>query len=83
MLNTEFDGRRPKISADGFVLLDTEGLTPETLQGMYNASVMIPAILFLLVYLVLRFYDPLGKKQVEEMQVQKEQLLAKQNETEQ
>jgi Na+/melibiose symporter-like transporter len=36
---------------------------------------MIPAVLFLLVYLTLRFMYPLSKKRVEELQVQKEKML--------
>ena len=51
--------------------LKTEGLTPEKLQSMYNSSVMIPAVLFLLVFLILRFAYPLNKKAVEELQVKK------------
>lgn len=34
--------------------LNTEGLSPEALKSMYNSSVMIPAGLFLLVYVILR-----------------------------
>ena len=55
--------------------LRTEGLTPEKLQSMYNSSVMIPAVLFLLVFLILRFAYPLNKKAVEELQVQKAEIL--------
>ena len=55
--------------------LKTEGLTPEKLQSMYNSSVMIPAVLFLLVFLILRFAYPLNKKAVEELQVQKAEIL--------
>ena len=44
--------------------LKTEGLTPERLHTMYNFSVMIPAVLFLLVFLILRFVYPLSKKRV-------------------
>ena len=38
---------------------------------MYNYSGMIPAVLFLLVFLILRFAYPLNKKAVEELQVKK------------
>ncbi len=51
--------------------LKTEGLTDAALQRMYNSSVMIPAVLFLLVFLILRFAYPLNKKAVEELQVKK------------
>lgn len=44
---------------------------------MYNYSVMIPAVLFLLVWVLLRFVYPLSKKRVTELQVQKEQLFGK------
>ena len=52
--------------------LKTEGLSEAKLQSMYNSSVMIPAALFLLVFLILRFWYPLSKKRVEELQVEKE-----------
>ena len=51
--------------------LKTEGLTDAALQRMYNSSVMIPAVLFLLVFLILRFAYPLNKQAVEELQVKK------------
>ena len=38
---------------------------------MYNSSVMIPAVLFLLP----RFYCPLSKKRIEELQIEKEKVL--------
>ena len=53
--------------------LKTEGLSDSALQSMYNSSVMIPAVLFLLVFLILRFFYPLSKKRIEELQVQKEE----------
>ncbi len=55
--------------------LKTEGLDAERLKMMYNYSVMIPAVLFLLVFLLLRFFYPLSKKKVEELQVEKARLL--------
>ena len=42
---------------------------------MYNSSVMIPAVLFLLVFLILRFVYPLGKKQITELQDKKNEVL--------
>ena len=60
--------------------LKTEGLTPERLHTMYNFSVMIPAALFLLVFLILRFVYPLSKKRVEELQAQKEEMFKAQAE---
>ena len=59
--------------------LKTEGLTDGALQSMYNSSVMIPAVLFLLVFLLLRFYYPLSKKRIDELQIEKEKVLGGQN----
>ena len=58
--------------------LKTEGLSAEALKSMYNSSVMIPAILFLLVFIILRFVYPLGKKQIAELQMKKEEVLGRQ-----
>ena len=55
--------------------LRTEALTDASLKTMYNYSVMIPAVLFLLVFLILRFVYPLSKQRVEELQVEKEKVL--------
>ena len=55
--------------------LDTTGLSAAALKTMYNYSVMIPAVLFLLVFLLLWFVYPLNKKRIEELQVEKEKLL--------
>ena len=55
--------------------LNTEGLTPEALRSMYNSSVMIPAVLFLLVFVILQWMNPLSKKRVEELQQEKERIL--------
>ena len=55
--------------------LNTEGLTDSALKSMYNSSVMIPAILFLSVFLLLRFMYPLGKKEIDALQVEKEKLM--------
>ena len=59
--------------------LKTESLGQSELWTMYNYSVMIPAVLFLLVFLILRFVYPLSKKRVEELQIQKENVLREQN----
>ena len=55
--------------------LKTEGLSDAALKTMYNYSVMIPAVLFLLVFVLLWFVYPLNKKRIEELQVEKEKLL--------
>lgn len=57
--------------------LKTEALSDSALKTMYNYSVMIPAVLFLLVWVLLRFVYPLSKKRVTELQVQKERLFGK------
>lgn len=58
--------------------LKTEGLSAAALRSMYNFSVMIPAVLFLLTFVILWFMYPLTKKRTEELQVQKEALLRRQ-----
>lgn len=55
--------------------LKTEGLSQEALNGMYNSSVMIPAVLFLLVFLILRFMYPLSKEKIEELQIKKNEIM--------
>ncbi|MBE7004727.1 MAG: MFS transporter [Ruminococcaceae bacterium] len=59
--------------------LRTEGLTETALQSMYHFSVIIPAALFLLVFLILQFMYPLSKQRTQELQQQKEKLLSGQN----
>ena len=54
--------------------LKTEGLSDAALKTMYNFSVMIPAVLFLLVFIFLRFVYPLSKAKVAELQLEKEKL---------
>ena len=55
--------------------LKTEGLSDAALKSMYNFSVMIPAVLFLLTFVILWFMYPLTKQRTEELQKQKEALL--------
>ena len=45
------------------------------LASMRYSSVMIPAVLFLSVFLLLRFLYPLSKKEIDALQVEKEKLL--------
>ena len=59
-------------------VLNRSNLTPSVLKSMYDSSALIPAVLFLLVFIILRFVYPLSKKKVEELQVEKEKMLAKQ-----
>ena len=63
-----------KIGYDGS-RLKTENLTADALKSMYNSSVMIPAVLFLLVFLILRFVYPLSKREIDELQVKKNEVL--------
>ena len=56
--------------------LKTEGLSASALKTMYNYSVMIPAILFLLVFILLKFVYPLDKKRIDKLQEEKEASLA-------
>lgn len=53
-------------------VLNASNINADTLKAMYSESVLIPAILYLLVFVFLRFVYPLGKKQIDELQVQKE-----------
>lgn len=55
--------------------LNTEGLTDKALRSMYNSSVMIPAVLFLLVFILLRFVYPLSKQKIDELQAEKNRIL--------
>lgn len=56
-------------------VLNAEKITDAVKMRMYNDSVLIPAILFLLVFVLLMFLYPLNKKKVEELQTQKETML--------
>ena len=58
-------------------VLNTANITDSILKRMYADSVLIPAVLFLLVFAILRFIYPLGKKRIAELQVQKEEALRK------
>ncbi|MBQ3725305.1 MAG: MFS transporter [Oscillospiraceae bacterium] len=59
--------------------LKTEGLSAAALKTMYNFSVMIPAVLFLLVFIILRFVYPLSKARVAQLQVEKEKMMESQS----
>ena len=58
-------------------VLNTANITAATLKRMYADSVLIPAVLFLLVFAILRFMYPLSKERIAELQVQKEESLRK------
>ena len=65
------------IGYDGGRLL-VENIKDEQLETMYNASVLIPAVLFLLLFVFLRFIYPLSKQCVAELQIEKEKILREQ-----
>ena len=56
-------------------VLNAANITDATLKRMYADSVLIPAVLFLLVFVILLFWYPLGKKHLAELQMQKEAAL--------
>ena len=58
-------------------VLNADNITDATLRSMYGQSTLIPAILYILVFIILLFVYPLGKKQIEELKVKKEEMLAK------
>ena len=55
--------------------LKTEGLSAAALKTMYNYSVIIPAVLFLLVFVILRFVYPLGREKIEALQAEKNRMM--------
>ena len=56
-------------------VLNTANITEDTLSKMYADSVLIPAVLYLLIFVILRFAYPLGKKKIDELQTKKETML--------
>jgi len=56
-------------------VLNTANITEKTLSGMYAYSVLVPAVLYLLMFVILRYAYPLGKKQIDTLQQQKGELL--------
>lgn len=56
-------------------VLNTANITEDTLGKMYADSVLIPAVLYLLIFVILRFVYPLGKKKIDELQAKKEEML--------
>jgi MFS family permease len=64
-----------RIGYDGATVA-AENLTDSVLKRMYNDSVLIPAVLYLLMFVVLLFVYPLGKQKIAELQAQKEQVLS-------
>ena len=58
-------------------VLNTANITEATLKRMYADSVLIPAVLFLLVFVILRWLYPLGKQRIAELRIGKEEALRK------
>lgn len=58
-------------------VLDASHINADVLDKMYNSSALVPAVLFLLVFVLLRFVYPLSKQKIDELQVEKEKILAK------
>lgn len=56
-------------------VLNTANITDATLKGMYAYSVLVPAVLYVLIFLILRYMYPLGKKEINELQLKKEETL--------
>ena len=57
-------------------VLNAANITDDVLDHMYNSSALIPAVLFLLVFILLRFVYPLSKQKIDDLQVEKEKFLA-------
>ena len=58
-------------------VLNATNITEDTLKRMYADSVLIPAVLYLLVFVLLRFVYPLGKLQIAQLRDKKEESLRK------
>ena len=58
-------------------VLNATNITEGTLKRMYADSVLIPAVLYLLVFVLLRFVYPLGKQQIAQLRDKKEESLRK------
>ena len=56
-------------------VLNTDRITETTLNSMYAWSVLTPAILYLLIFIILQFFYPLGKAQIEKLRADKDGML--------
>ena len=61
-------------------VLNTANIDSATLSRMFADSLLIPAVLFLLIFVILHWLYPLGKRQIDELQIQKEEALRRQAE---
>ena len=57
-------------------VLNTANITDSTLNMMFTDSVLIPAVLYFLIFFILRFMYPLGKKKIDELRIEKEKHLS-------
>lgn len=55
-------------------VLNAANITGSTLRTMYAESVLIPAVLYILIFFILRFVYPLGKEKIDEMREMKNRL---------
>ena len=58
-------------------VLNTANITGGTLDMMFTDSVLIPAVLYFLIFVILRFMYPLGREKIAQLQQEKEKLLSK------
>ncbi|MBQ3210930.1 MAG: MFS transporter [Oscillospiraceae bacterium] len=58
-------------------VLNTANITGDTLSSMYAYSVLVPAVLYVLIFFILRWMYPLGKKEIDALRVKKEEALRK------
>ena len=58
-------------------VLNTANITGDTLSSMYAYSVLVPAVLYILIFVILRYVYPLGKKEISKLQQQKDEILHK------
>lgn len=58
-------------------VLNTANITGGTLDMMFTDSVLIPAVLNFLIFVILRFMYPLGREKIAQLQKEKEKLLSK------
>lgn len=58
-------------------VLNTANITGGTLDMMFTDSVLIPAVLYFLIFVILHFMYPLGREKIAQLQKEKEKLLSK------
>lgn len=58
-------------------VLNTANITGGMLDMMFTDSVLIPAVLYFLIFVILRFMYPLGREKIAQLQKEKEKLLSK------